>query len=161
MFVGILQKELGLGHTIVNLAERKFPEHAIFNHRLVVEVAETFHFHYRNLRIVLSEKDWREFGKGMADAWKRWNERGYPSTGTSHIELCRKEIASEPIDKDFCKVNLNKNLYALNDGRIFADGAELEDETYIHLKIRDIRLELTKEEFKILADAVREASDVL
>ena len=150
-----------MGHTILNLADKKFPEQAIFNNRLVVEIAETVHFHYRNLRIALSEKDWREFGKGMADAWKRWNERGCPPTGSGHIELCRKDVATMPVDKDFCKVNLNKNLYALNEGRIFADGAELDDEQYVHLKIRDIRLELTKAEFKILAEAIKEASDVL
>lgn len=150
-----------MGKTIVNLADKKFPEHAIFNNRLVVEIAETVHFHYRNLRIALSEQDWKEFGKGMSDAWKRWNERGCPPTGSGHIELCRKEVAKNPIDKDFCKVNLNKNLYALHEGRIFADGAELDDETYIHLKVRDIRLELTKEEFKILAEAVKEAADVI
>jgi len=150
-----------LGHTLVNLADKKFPEHAIFNNRLVVEVAETVHFHYRNLRIALSEKDWKEFGKGMADAWKRWNERGCPPVGSGHIELCRKEVAKNPIDKDFCKVNLNKNLYALNEGRIFSEGAELEDEQYIHVKCRDIRLELTKDEFKIFAEAIKEASDVL
>lgn len=150
-----------MGHTIVNLADRKFPEHAIFNNRLVVEVAETVHFHYRNLRIVLSEQDWREFGKGMSDAWKRWNDRGCPPTGGSHLELCRKEVATNPIDKDFCKINLNKNLYAMHEGRIFAEGAELEDEQYIHMKIRDIRLELTKQEFKLLAEAVKEAADVI
>jgi hypothetical protein len=150
-----------LGHTIVNLADKKFPEHAIFNNRLVVEIAETVHFHYRNLRIALSEKDWREFGKGMADAWKRWNERGCPPTGSGHIELCRKDIATVPIDRDYCKVNLNRNLYAVNEGRIFAEGAELDDEQYVHLKIRDIRLELTKAEFKILAEAIRDASDVI
>ncbi len=150
-----------MGHTIVNLADKKFPEHAIFNNRLVVEIAETVHFHYRNLRIALSEKDWREFGKGMADAWKRWNERGCPPTGSGHIELCRKDIATVPIDRDYCKVNLNRNLYAVNEGRIFAEGAELDDEQYVHLKIRDIRLELTKAEFKILAEAIRDASDVI
>lgn len=150
-----------MGHTIVNLADKKFSEKSIFNNRLVVEVAETIHFHYRNLRIALSEQDWKEFGKGMSDAWKRWNERGCPPTGSGHIELCRKEIANAPIDKDFCKVNLNKNLYALNEGRIFAEGADLVDDTYIHIKCRDLRLEFTKEEFKIFAEAIKEAADVV
>lgn len=151
-----------MGHTIVNLADKKFPEQAIFNNRLVVEIAETVHFHYRNLRIVLSEHDWREFGKGIADAWKRWLDRDCPPPKQGqHIELCRKQIANVPIDRDYCKVNLNKNLYALNEGRIFADGADLMDEQYIHLKIRDVRLELTKAEFKLLAEAVKEAADVI
>ena len=151
-----------MGKTIVNLADKKFPERAIFNNRFVVEVAESFHVHYRNLRIVLSEKDWRELGKGFHDAWKRWTERGEPKAQVGqHIELCRKEVATVPLDSDYCKVNLNKNLYALHEGRIFSDGADLMDDTYIHLKIRDIRIELTKDEFKQLASAIKEASDVV
>ena len=150
-----------MGHTIVNLADRKLDGSPIFDKRLVVEVAETFHVHYRNLRIVLSQKDWEAFGKGMADAWKRWNDRGCPPAGSGHIELCRKEVAESPIDNDLCKVNLNKNLYAVNEGRIFAEGAELMDDQYIHLKVRDLRLELTKKEFKELATAIKEADDAV
>ncbi len=150
-----------MGRTLLPLADRKFPEKAIFNNRLVVEIAETVHVHYRNLRISLSETDWRQFGQGLHDAWKRWNERGCPPCGDKHIELCRKEVAKNPLDKDFCKVNLNKNLYAENEGRIFAEGAELEDDTYVHLKVRDLRLELTRDEFKLLAEAVKEASDAI
>lgn len=151
-----------MGRTIVNLSDKKLDGKAIFNNRMVVEVAETIHFHYRNIRIALSERDWKEFGKGVSDAWTRWTQRGCPHpTNGKHIELCRKEVANEPIDNDFCKVNLNKNLYALNEGKIFADGADLLDDTYIHLKIRDLRIELTKSEFKVLADAIKEASDAV
>jgi len=151
-----------VGKTIVNLADKKFPEQAIFNNRFVVEVAETMHVHYRNLRLNLSLTDWAYFARGMSDAFKRWQDRGKPEPklGT-HIELCRKEVATTPLDKDFCKVNLNSNLYRAHEGRIFSDGADLLDETYIHLKIRDMRLELTKEEFKILASAIKEADDAI
>lgn len=151
-----------MGKTIIGLAEEKFEEKAIFNNRLVVEVCETFHVHYRNLRIVLSQKDWESFGKGMNDAWTRWVQRGRPScSSANHIELCRKEVAVSPIDNDSCKVNLNKNLYEQNEGKIFAEGADLLDDVYIHLKIRDLRLELTKAEFKVLAKAIKEADDAI
>lgn len=150
-----------MGRTIVNLADGKLSGKAIFNNRLVVEVCETFHVHYRNLRIVLSQKDWESFGKGMNDAWVRWNQRGKPPCGSGHIELCRKEVASDPVDNEHCKVNLNKNLYELHEGKIFSEGADLQEDTYIHLKIRDIRLELTKAEFKELAKVVKEADDAI
>lgn len=151
-----------MGRTLIALADRKLEGEPVFPHRMVVEVAESFHFHYRNLRIVLSQTDWDSFGKGVRDAYKRWEERGKPEPKQGqHIELCRKEVATVPLDSDYCKVNLNKNLYAENKGRIFAEGAELEDETYVHLKIRDLRVELTKAEFKVLAEAVKEASDAL
>lgn len=150
-----------MGKTLIGLSSKKLEGKPVFDRRMVVEVAETFHFHYRNLRIVLSQKDWEEFGKGLSDAWTRWVQRGKPLCSSKHIELCRKEVASKPIDNDLCRVNLNKNLYAEHEGQIFADGAELEDDTYIHLKIRDLRIELTKAEFKILAEAVKEANDAI
>ena len=151
-----------MGHTILPLADRKLGEKAIFNNRFVVEIAETVHVHYRNLRINMSLRDWFEMASGMADSLKRWRDRGSqePKEGT-HIELCRKEVARSPLNSDFCKVNLNKNLYLQNEGKIYAEGAEFDKERYIHVKIRDLRLEFSEEEFKILAEAVKEASDVL
>lgn len=150
-----------MGQTIVNLGEGKLESNCIFNNRLVVEVCESFHVHYRNLRIVLSQKDWENFGKGMSDAWDRWNKRGKPDCGQGHMELCRKEVALNPLDNEACKINLNKNLYTLHDGKIFAEGADLIDDTYIHLKIRDLRIELTKSEFKELARVIKEADDAI
>lgn len=150
-----------MGHTILPLADKKLSEKAIFNNRFVVEIAETVHVHYRNLRINLSMKDWVEMAEGMRDALKRWTERGKPNVGDKHIELCRKEVATAPIDSDYCKVNLNKNLYLQHEGKIFAEGAEFEEPTYVHLKLRDLRIELSKEDFKVLAEAVKEASDAV
>jgi len=151
-----------MGHTLLPLADKKIGEKAIFNNRFVVEIAETVHVHYRNLRINMSLVDWESMARGMSDSLRRWMERGKPEPKEGqHIELCRKEVASVPLNSDYCKVNLNKNLYAENEGRIYADGAELDEAQYIHLKLRDLRLELTKEEFKVLAEAVREASDAL
>ena len=49
-----------MGHTILPLADRKLGEKAIFNNRFVVEIAETVHVHYRNLRINMSLRDWFE-----------------------------------------------------------------------------------------------------
>lgn len=150
-----------MGHTILPLANKKIEERAIFNNRFVVEIAETVHVHYRNLRINLSMEDWISMAEGMRDSLKRWIERGKPNVGDKHIELCRKEVATVPIDSDYCKVNLNKNLYKVHEGKIFSDGAELDDEQYIHLKIRDLRIELTKDDFKVLAEAVKEADDAI
>jgi hypothetical protein len=151
-----------MGQTIIALADKKLEGKPIFDKRMVVEVAESFHFHYRNLRIVLSQTDWEQFGKGLNDAWLRWLQRGKPEAKKGqHIELCRKDVATVPLDSDYCKVNLNKNLYAENEGRIYAEGAELEDDLYVHLKIRDLRIELTKKEFKVLAEAIKEAADAI
>src|SRR3990167_7197515 len=98
-----------MGHTLKQLSNVKLEGKRIFNNRFVVEVCEAIHFHYRNLRINLSLSDWEQISKGMVDAYERWKKLGEPSTGKTHIELCRKTVALFPHD-DGIQVNLNQNL---------------------------------------------------
>ena len=147
-----------MGQTIKQLASRKLSNPAIFNNRFVVESCEDFHFHYRNLRIRISYGDWPQFAKGFSDSYLRWEKMGRPFG--SHTELCRKTIATLPKD-DGIQVNLNANLYKKNKGKIYSEGTDLEDDQYIHLKIRDMRLEMTIDEFKTLVSAFKEADENL
>lgn len=151
-----------MGHTLSKLAESDADSRTIFHHRFVVECCEAFHVHYRNLRIILSERDFVSMAQGMRDALKRWEDRGKPATSSNtHIELCRKEVALHPVDRNKIEVNLNDNLYAKNEGKIFSDGSGLEDERYIHLKIRDLRLEMTIDEFNKFAETIASAKETL
>jgi len=147
-----------LGQTIKNLANEKLNNPAIFNNRFVVESCEDFHFHYRNLRIRISYADWPQFAKGFSDSYLRWEKQGRPFG--KHTELCRKMVATIPKD-DGVQINLNKNLYKQNEGRIFSEGTDLKDDEYIHVKIRDMRLEFTKDEFLKLADCFIKAKEAL
>ena len=147
-----------MGQTVRSLAERKLSRPAVFNNRFVVESCESFHFHYRNLRINLSFQDWMSLAKGFSDAFLRWIRKGSPTDG--HSELCRKNVALSPKDEGI-KINLNRNLYGVNGGKIFSEGAGLEGEEYIHFKYRDLRLEMTKEEFFEMADCFEEAKKSL
>lgn len=151
-----------MGLTLDKLSSSKVEGNPIFHNRFVVEICEKVHVHYRNLRILLSLQDFLEMAKGMKDSLSRWESRGKPEPkeGT-HIELCRKQVAQFPLHNDEVAINLNKNLYAENDGKIFAEGAELNDEKYIHLKIRDLRIELTIPEFNVLAEAIIKAKESL
>lgn len=151
-----------MGQTIKNLSTRKLSDKTIFNSRFVNEVCETIHFHYRNLRITLSLPDWISLAQGCSDALSRWKKLGEksPEKGT-HIELCRKEVAKEPQDEASVRINLNRNLYPQHEGRIFSEGAEFEDEKYIHLKIRDLRIELSMDDFNEIADCFQEAKEKL
>lgn len=151
-----------MGQTIRNLSTKEVAGNPIFNDRLVVEICEAVHLHYRNLRIILSMRDWVELAKGLSDSLSRHNSLMNPSPkeGT-HIELCRKKVAQSPIGNNEIKINLNNNLYKQHEGRIFAEGANLQDPDYIHLKIRDLRLELTHDEFRALTEAVKEANEKL
>lgn len=98
----------------------------------------------------------------MADALKRWHARGEPETKEGmHIELCRKDVARYPVAPDEVKVNLNKNLYPLHEGRVFSEGSILKEPMYVHVKIRDLRLEMSLSEFSDFSEAVLEAREAL
>lgn len=143
-----------MGQTIQNLAKTELNDKAIFNNRFVVEACEDFHFHYRNLRIRISYADWPFFARGFSDAYLRWEKQGRPFGG--HTELCRKQVASNALD-DGIQINLNRNLYKLNDGKVFSEGTDLVEDKYIHFKYRDLRMEMTLDEFKLLAKTVQDA----
>lgn len=149
-----------MGQTLKNLSSKQLPKKTIFNNRFVVEVCEKIHLHYRNLRIVQSLSDWESMMRGMVDGYNRWLKLGEPANGQRHIELCRKTVAMFT-EEDGIKINLNRNLYKPNEGRIFSEGAEFDEPEYIHLKIRDIRLEMPVSEFLTLAEAVAEAKEAL
>jgi len=148
-----------MGQTIRKLSSRQLKDKAVFDNRFVVEACEDFHFHYRNLRIVVSYADWPQFAKGFSDAYLRWEKMGKPFGG--HTELCRKTVATIPKGNGI-QINLNHNLYSPNAGKIFSKGEDtLKDKEYIHLKIRDLRLEMSKDEFEIFAESVAEAKESL
>ena len=150
-----------MGQTLTPLSQSKLTGPPIFKNRFVVEVCEKFHTHYRNLRLVNSTHDWVNMAEGFADALQRWKKRGCPGTNKNkHIELCRKKIYSEA-DTDTILINLNKNLYPEHNGMIFAEGADFDEDKYIHLKIGDIRIELSITQFNEVADAVKEARSKL
>ncbi len=145
-----------MGETITNLAKRTIGQKSIFNNRMVVEICEKVHFHYRNFRIVQSLDDFINMAEGVSASLERWKKRGCPGTGSRHIELCRKQVAVADFS-DTVEVNLNKNLYLENDGHIFAEGACFKEPNYIHVKIRDVRIELSIEEFNTVAETLYEA----
>lgn len=147
-----------MGKTISSCSHIKVPNKTIFNNRFVVEVAELMHVHYRNLRINLTLYDWVEMCKGFAQAYNRWVKIGMPVPGDGkHTELCRKKVATDAVNAGI-QVNLNENLYKQNEGRIFAEGAEFKDDHYVHVKTRDLRIEMPITEFMEFADAIQKAA---
>lgn len=149
-----------MGQTLESLSKRKLSRKPIFDKRFVIELCESAHVHYRNIRIVQTLDDFINMAEGFSSALERWKKRGCPGTGSRHIELCRKQVAVSDFS-DSVEVNLNKNLYLENEGTIFSEGANLKDEKYIHIKIRDIRLECSLNEFLIIAEAFEEAKSKL
>lgn len=151
-----------MGVTVQNLATRKIGKKSIFDSRLVIELCESTHIHFRNLRIVQSLDDFISTAEAFVSALDRWKKRGCPGTGVGqHIELCRRKVAIAD-ESDTVQVNLNENLYKKNEGGIFAEGAEFfEEDRYVHVKIRNLRLEFSIVEFNLIADAFNEAKERL
>lgn len=146
-----------MGRTLINLSQREISQKSIFNNRFCIEICEKVHTHYRSLRIVQSLDDFITTAEGFKQALERWTKRGCPGTGVgTHIELCRKNVAIAD-HSNLLQVNLNENLYNKNEGGIFSEGAQFTDEKYIHLKYRDIRFEMSVDEFKAFASVVSEA----
>lgn len=147
-----------MGQTLIQLAKSQLRSDLIFKNRFVVEICEKVHTHYKNIRFVNSMHDWVNVAKGYVDALDRWKKRGCPGPNkANHIELCRKKIINESENRDLL-VNLNSNLYKHHEGQIFSEGARLSDDKYIHLKIGDIRIELTLDQFEDLTDVIVEAN---
>lgn len=150
-----------MGHTISNLSKKNIEEKSIFNNRFVIEICERVHIHYRNLRIVQSLDDFVMIAEGFNQALDRWKRRGCPGTGNGkHIELVRKNVVLSDVNNNI-EVNLNTNLYNTHKDQIFSEGANFSDEKYIHVKIRDLRLEMSIGEFKELSNAINEANENL
>jgi hypothetical protein len=146
-----------MGRSLNKLSARKLPDKTVFNNRFVVEVCEKMHTHYRNLRIIQSLPDFLEMCQGFMSAYDRWKKLGCPEPQPGqHIELCRKKVATEGINHGL-QVNFNENLYVANEGKIFSEGADFNDKTYIHLKIRDLRVEMGLEEFGEFYNVITEA----
>lgn len=150
-----------MGLTIEPLSKKKLPGKPIFNNRFVVEICEKIHTHYRNIRIVQSLDDFINMAEGFSASLERWKKRGCPGTGSRHIELCRKQVAITDFS-DTVEINLNENLYKKNDGGIFAEGSNFtEEDKYMHVKIRDVRIEMSIEEFNTICEAFIEAKEKL
>lgn len=150
-----------MGRTIEKLSERNIGKKCIFSERFVIELCEKAHIHYRNIRIVQSLDDFINTAEAFVSALERWKKRGCPGTGVNqHIELCRKKVAIND-SSDTVQINLNENLYEKNEGGIFSEGADFHDEKYIHIKIRDIRVECSLSEFNEIAEAFKEAQEKL
>lgn len=149
-----------MGRTINKLSEKNIGKKSIFNNRFCTELCESAHIHYRNIRLTMTLDEFITIAEGFVQSLDRWKKRGCPGTGIGqHIELCRKKIAITD-ESDKIQINLNDNLYKKNEGGIFAEGAEFfEDDKYIHLKIRDMRIELSLVEFQELAEAIKEAQE--
>ncbi|MFN0153498.1 MAG: protein kinase domain-containing protein [Gaiella sp.] len=133
-----------MGKVLRELASGEMPGQTIFDRRMVVECCETFHVHWRNLRLELSHPNWLDFMATVARAGEAWHEAGAPPSAP-HLELARHwiehEVGGGEVDVELCD-----NLYVKAPSP-FGEGALLDDPDFVHFHIHDLRVEMSVAEF--------------
>lgn len=123
-----------------------------YSKSLRVDISESFHLHYRNLRIEFSLKEWIIFGKSIFSAWLKWKLIGSPYLRPENkiIHLANENSLPEEIG-DREKTSRANEL-----------SVELQEATdYLHIHYRGTRLELSIDEFNEYSKALHLASDNL
>ena len=68
-----------MGHTRKILSSEKIPTIPIFSSsKLVIELAENFHFHYRNYRLEMDHIEFELMARAFIKAYANWCLRGCP-----------------------------------------------------------------------------------
>ncbi len=143
-----------MGKIIRELAAGEMPEQTVFDRRMVVECCETFHVHWRNLRLELSHPNWVDFLDTVTRAGEAWRAAGAPAADP-HLELARHWI-EHPVGGGEIDVELCDNLYAKAPPP-FGDGALLDDPDFVHFHIHDLRVEMSVPEFVRFAGVISRA----
>ncbi len=139
-----------MGRTFQLLSENKIDGKTIFDKRLVVECCETFHLHWRNLRLEFSHENFIVFIKTVLEAYNAWTKNGSP-VSAHHLELGRGLIFPSLCTPQDVKIEVCENLYKKHENS--RDSEFLIEDEFIHIHYRDLRIEMSKEEFVGLAES--------
>jgi len=112
-------------------------------------IRDSFHIHWRNLRLQFSKKEWCDFIAAMMSAWDAWKLLGGP----------------EPHPDRSLPIYLPKVLPVNPEHDINGDNFRIEDDDLngeaIHVHYRSMRLEYSYKEFLVIADGFTEAAKKL
>ena len=127
-----------MGHIAQVLSWSDVEKHFHFRDDLRIESAEAIHLHWRDVRILLTCKQFEDFVDALEVAYNRWDG------GESAEDLVLATIK-------------------IPDGTIFKDIISLEEQQNgdVHFHYQDMRIEMTKEMFIRLADMFAEAKAAL
>jgi GT2 family glycosyltransferase len=145
-----------MGKVIAPLAKTQVPANTVFDKRLVIECCERFHIHWRNVRLELTPDIWDGFVATFEQAIATWRANGSPRQH-EHLELARylmdtsQIVHPTDVEVELCE-NLYKNLRATHG----ADAEFWEEDAFVHFHYRDMRFEMSIEDFlgfsKAMAD---------
>jgi len=140
-----------MGHTRKILSSQKIPTIPIFSSsKLVIELAENFHLHYRNYRLEMDHVEFELMARAFIKAYAHWCLRGCPESvtyekrGDRNIFLATSQLPAMP-----SFANLETNI-----GSTRVELQEWMD--YFHVHYKDFRLEFNREEYEAFSEVVSE-----
>ncbi len=142
-----------MGKILKILASTKLPKNTIFSDRFVAECCETFHFHFRNLRFEVTRDDFLQLRQALREIEENYVRHGEPKSH-HHLELCRAVLnpqnSSQELSVELCE-NIYKKYFTGWDSHFH------NEDTFIHLHWRDMRIEMSNAEFIEFGKAVSQA----
>ena len=146
-----------MGRILQHLAETNIDTKTIFDRRMVLECCETFHLHWRNLRLEFNHENFLKFIETVISAFKNWQANGLPRQH-AHFEMGRNLLSHPMCAPDEFKIERCDNLYKQHRG---SRDAEFFEDDFIHIHYRDLRMEMPRDEFLEIAERFREAKENL
>jgi hypothetical protein len=127
-----------MGFTRLLLSRKGLSPCVFYTRSARIDLAETFHIHWRNLRLELDASGFRLLVRGLLVSYLKWTFRGRPRSRPPDrfMELIKARLPS-------LKGELRIELQQQTD--------------YVHFHYRDLRIELTYAEFLQMAGAFRMA----
>lgn len=145
------------------LSKTKLPDRELHHSRTFVDLAENIHIHFREFRFVFNLNEFFEFLQTLKNSEtdiinylynnSDYKEGEYPTTlmiaGGKDQQLKFIENSPKP----------NESFYMNHDLNIELQDEFVTDEIHIHY--RDFRLAMDRSRFKIFANSISEANDIL
>jgi GT2 family glycosyltransferase len=136
-----------MGKVILPLSEGELSEKTIFDRRFVIECCETFHLHWRNLRLELSADNWIQLVEAFETGIAKWRAHGSPLSHP-HLELARFLMdTSQVIHPTTANAELCENLYKTLRETHGADAEFWVEDAFVHFHYRDLRVEMPIADF--------------
>jgi GT2 family glycosyltransferase len=146
-----------MGKVILPLSEGDLSEKTIFDRRFVIECCETFHLHWRNLRLELSADNWIQLVEAFETGIAKWRAHGSPRSHP-HLELARFLMdTNEVINPTTANAELCENLYKTLRETHGADAEFWVEEAFVHFHYRDLRVEMPIADFLAFSKTMAEA----
>ena len=146
-----------MGKVILPLSEGELADKTIFDRRFVIECCETFHLHWRNLRLELSADNWIQLVEAFETGIAKWRAHGSPRSHP-HLELARFLMdTSEVIHPNTANAELCENLYKTLRETHGADAEFWVEDAFVHFHYRDLRVEMPIADFLAFSKTMAEA----